>query len=204
LGDHLNTTRVRIPDTLTTDEWRCIAEFKRRAVELASASLWRSPLGNAKVSLTKEKGFTCEIGALPDEESFRSLLLSFRFFFGNDEPSNLNRVLNILGAHCHDDRLRPELSRLRVRWKHALFRNGLQMRFNGKPLSASRILDLWLNAHYFHSDPEKRRMLETVSRMLTPQFLKFMLVNAVVESSAVVLSTYGMLKDLEIPSTEAP
>ena len=142
---------------------------------------------------------TCEVEGIPEEESLCPLLMSFRFFFGNDEPSNLNRVLNILGRHCRDDRLDAILGSLRLRWKHALFQNAMQLSFNGKPLSAARILDLWLNAHYFHSDPAKRETLETVSRMLTPQFLKYMLVEAVIEGSRIVFSTYEMLRELEVP-----
>lgn len=34
------------------------------------------------------------------------------------------------------------------------------MTVNGKNIAVNTIFDLWLNAHYFHSEPEKRAQLE--------------------------------------------
>lgn len=36
---------------------------------------------------------------MPDEEPLRALLLTFRLFWANDEPSNFLRVSNILKRH---------------------------------------------------------------------------------------------------------
>ena len=162
------------------EEWRCIREFKRRALEIAENSLVKSGYaleGNMSWKAGETPSF--KVTAMPAEEPFRALLLTFRLFWANDEPSNFLRVLNILSRHIAQADAREALNGLKTRWNQALFGGLMNMSFNDKELTANTMFDLWLNAHYFHSDTEKEKQLERMSKMLSPEFVKFLLANAV-------------------------
>jgi len=73
------------------------------------------------------------------------------------------------------------------------------MSFNGKELTANTVFDLWLNAHYFHADSEKQDQLERLSKMLSPEFVKFLLANAVTECCKVILVLDHALQNLSVP-----
>ncbi len=141
----MNEIQVPLPDSLTPEEWRCLAQFKRRALELKSAKmLSRGEVMRASLSVTEADGFKVEVTGLPDEDALRSLLVTFRLFFLNDEPTNFRRVVNILTKHTEHEALRAYLGHLRERWKGALFTSAMFLHFNEGVVDAERILDVWL------------------------------------------------------------
>lgn len=171
----MNEIQVPLPNTLTPEEWRCLAQFKRRASELRSAKMFSTgEVLRASVSVTEADGFKVTVTGLPDEDALRSLLVTFRLFFLNDEPTNFRRVVNILAKHTEHEVLRAYLGHLRERWKGALFRSAMFLHFDEGVVDAERILDVWLNAHYFHGDQEKEQALEALKVSLTPELIKYM------------------------------
>lgn len=75
------------------------------------------------------------------------------------------------------------------------------MSFNGKDITANTVFDLWLNAHYFHSEPEKRLQLERLEKSLSPEFVKFLLVTAVAECCQVIFVLDRALQKLSVPES---
>lgn len=184
----------------SVQDWSCIREFKRRVREISENSLLKTGY-ELKANMSWKAGevpaFT--VAALPPEEPFRSLLLTFRLFWANDEPSNFLRVLNIVGRHVAHDEARNILAGLKTQWNQALFGGVMFMSFNGKELVANTVFDLWLNAHYFHTDSAKQGQLESLSKMLSPEFVKFLLANAVTECCKVILTLDRALLKLSVP-----
>ena len=184
----------------SVEEWRCVREFKRRIREIAENSLLKSGYAlKANMSWKAGEAPSFTVSAIPPEEPFRALLLTFRLFWANDEPSNFLRVLNILSRHIAQSNARDVLDGLKTRWNQALFGGVMFMSFNGKELTSNTVFDLWLNAHYFHSDSEKQEQLERLSKMLSPEFVKFLLANAVTECCKVILVLDHALQNLSVP-----
>lgn len=193
---------ARLESEPSEDEWRAIRTFRLRADELANSSLVTegySLTANVSWKAGERPQFT--VIALPAEEPFRSLLLTFRHFVAQTEPSNFLRVANIVARHAPE--ARGFMDHLRERWHQALFGGLMTLSFSekplaspDKPLTASHIFDLWLNAHYFHNDEAKMAELERLSNALSPDFVKFLLANAVTECSKAVLQLSYALSNL--------
>lgn len=64
---------------------------------------------------------SCTVQAMPAEEPLRALLLTFRLFLANDEPSNFLRVLKTLKRHIAQADAREVIDGLKTRWNQALF-----------------------------------------------------------------------------------
>lgn len=98
-----------------------------------------------------------------DQEYFRSFLLTFRKFILNNEPVNVDRVLNICRRYVknEEEELIEVLDKLKVIWCYQYGEGVIQMQTDGLNLTPKYVLDLWINGQYFHSDnSDKRRELE--------------------------------------------
>ncbi len=189
---------ARLETEPSDDEWRGIRTFRLRADELCKSSLVSEGYElSANMSWKAGEPPQFTVSALPAEEPFRSLLLTFRHFVANDEPSNFLRVLNIVARHAPE--ARAFLEGLRDRWNQALFGGLMNISVSGKLLTASHIFDLWLNSHYFHNDEAKKQELERLSNMFTSDFVKFLLANAVTECSRAVMQLSYALSKLTNP-----
>lgn len=107
------------------------------------------------------------------------------------------RILNIAKRHAPDGK--EFFASLKNQWNMAIFGGKLNMSFNNKPLTANYIFDLWLNAHYFHNNQEKQRELAQLTSTLTPEFVKFLLANAVTECCKLILILNHTLENLNEP-----
>jgi hypothetical protein len=114
------------------------------------------------VSFDDESGqLTCEIQEA-DQEHFRSFLLTFRKFILNDEPSNVDWVLNTCRRFVKDEEveLKEVLDELKAVWRFQYGKGAVRMHTSGLNLTPEYVLDLWINGQYFHGDnPDKRRQL---------------------------------------------
>ena len=55
-------------------------------------------------------------------------------------------------------------------------------------------MDLWFNAHYFHSDEVKEKELEKLKECFSGEFAKYMLLDAVFEATKVVFKVFNGLQ----------
>lgn len=99
----------------------------------------------------------------PEELEFRSLLLALRRFVAAGEPVFLDRIYNLCERHITSDHLRDLFRDARQKWKQAQRSSGMKLIHNGRELTPPYVADLWINGHYFHSDPEKLRELRLIS-----------------------------------------
>jgi hypothetical protein len=105
---------------------------------------------------------TCEMQE-GNQEHFRSFLLTFRKFILNDEPSNVDWVLNTCRRFVLEEKkeLIEALDRLKTIWRYRYREGVIKMRTRGLDLTPEYVLDLWLNGQYFHCDnPQKNQELK--------------------------------------------
>src|SRR5690348_6233896 len=122
----MNEIQVALPNTLSAEEWRCLAQFKRRVTELRGASMFAAGIApRAHVEANDEVGFRVTVSGMPEEDAWRSLLLTFRFFHSPNEPSHFHRVVKILSRHTEHQELRVYLGHLTNRWNGALFNSAM-------------------------------------------------------------------------------
>jgi len=148
-----------------------------------------------RVRYEAEKGRWFE-ASLPPEEQVAEFLMAFRFFYLEKEPTNFLKILSILGKHAAQAEGRKFLKTMKDKWHQALFGNAVGMKINNKQMTASLVMDLWFNAHYFHSDESKEIELEKLKKIFTQDFAKFMLLNALYESAKLIAVIYKGLYEL--------
>jgi hypothetical protein len=88
-----------------------------------------------------------------DQEQFRSFLVTFRKFILNDEPANIDHILNICLKSLRPEQteLREILRQFKTIWKYQYRSGTIRITSGGVNLSPQHVLDLWLNGQYFHN-----------------------------------------------------
>ena len=133
---------------------------------------------------------------IPSEEKIAEFLMFFRFFYLQNERSYFLSVLKILGKHSDNPDLRLALKSFRAKWKNSLFRNELHLKLNDKTITSALLLDLWFNAHYFHSDENKEAELQKLQETFTIDFAKYMLIDSTYEATKLILMVYNGLRGI--------
>jgi hypothetical protein len=192
---------VHISNQLSAGEWECIDRFKARVRDLIATEIV-SAEGHgisANINYKQNRGLSSTV-VLPKEDLLRSLFLAFRFFYLNDEPSNFFRVANIVKQHAADPDINRFVDAQKQRWKDAVFGGAMCISVNDQKITVNLLLDLWFNAHYFHSNRTKEQKLKDLTDSLGADFCRYMLVDAVLEASKAVFRLYDALKTCERPA----
>jgi hypothetical protein len=160
--------------------------FVKRAEELRTSTFIQKGF---VPSLQVERSGTAPANTIisePDENDFRSFLLTYRQFISNKEPIYIYKVFKLCGKHITDPTGRRLFASARGKWK-ALERGGtLQLVENGRKIPSTEIQDLWINGYYFHNDPDKSRRLNTLSNGFQKAF-RYQFLAHVYEATRVIL-----------------
>ncbi len=189
---------LKISHLLQDEEKRSILAYKERAAQLLGTRIMKES-GAIHLRLSYELGKPLIARVqLPPEEELRSFYMAFRFFYLQKEPSNFLRVANILDFRASSDMVSQYVKALKDQWNGALARKGWSLSVNGEELTTSLLINLWFNAHYFHSDDDKGRRLQELSGILSTEFNRYLLADAVFDASKAVTRLYDSIKTIKL------
>ena len=182
---------VHISSSLSEDEWNVLRRFCEKAKRLAATKLaTEEGTGiRGKIRYEQDKGLWFE-SELPPEEQIAEFLMAFRFFYLQKEDTHFPKVISVIGKHTDNPDARKALKMFGRQWQDSLFRKALNIQLNETPITSSLLLDLWFNAHYFHSDEEKEKELKKMKENFSEEFAKYMLLDAVFEATKVVFKVF--------------
>ncbi|MFH1394660.1 MAG: hypothetical protein ABIH09_00690 [Candidatus Omnitrophota bacterium] len=191
------TITVQISNLLTEADWKCIQMFDGKVKNLRQTKLVATAKGEISARIQYEKGKGLSFNTkFPSKELIAELLMAFRFFYLQKELSYFPKIINILTKHIQIQEAIDLLKRYKKQWNDCLFKQALKLSVNNKQLTSQLMLDLWFNSHYFHNDDEKRRYLKTINNVLSEPFSQYILLDAVMESTKLILKVHDMIKNL--------
>jgi len=117
---------------------------------------------------------------VPDEDTIKSFLLSFRVFYLENEKTNFYSICNLLYKKIADERVRSDLVTIRSSYTTALNRGSMNFNFLGKRYSPRDVVDLWFNAEYFHTDIGKVKELDTIKNSPAKELFLYLLIKTVI------------------------
>lgn len=180
------------------NDWRSIEMFKKKADLLFQCELLKSGNNAISAHIEAEKGKPILFQvALPNEDALKSLILSFRPFYANNEPSNFKKVMNILKRYCRDKEVHETIETYVHDWDHSLLDGAMKITDKKGPITASRLFDLWFNGHYFHSDEDKDLELNSIKSVITEGYAKYLMVDSVYNCVKLIRPIYKGIKPLE-------
>jgi hypothetical protein len=157
--------------------------FVVRANELLERRMFAEGIPELKIDTTVKLGkeITVETN-FPDEEDFRSALLAIRLFYSNDEPTQFNKICNILYKKLVDNDLKDRVNQVRECYKGNLNQVVINGTGNDK-VTNDKLICLYLNSRYFHSDSKKSQELECLENSVPHGHIEFELRDALLNAA---------------------
>lgn len=189
--------QVHISKSLSEQEWKVLRLFCDKGKRLATTKLFSEDGAEIKAEIRYEqdKGVWFE-SELPPEEEIAEFLMAFRFFYLQKERIHFPKILGLIGKHTDNQEVRKALKQFGRQWNDSLFGKVMNIKLNGRPITSSLLLDLWFNAHYFHTDEEKESKLNKLKNVFSEEFAKYMLLDAAIEASRVVFKVYNGFREI--------
>ncbi len=188
---------IHISALLSDDEWKILRLFCQRASEMAECKVLENGGASVTGKIQYHKGTGLSFSQnLPPKEQISEFLMAFRFFYLQKEPTHFLSVLSLLSRHAEKEEAREVMKIVKRQWSDSLFSRSLHVKVNDTPLTSALLLDLWFNSHYFHSDAEKASQLEVLKETISEDFLRFMLLNSVLNACLPLFKVYDALRDL--------
>jgi hypothetical protein len=178
------------------EEFSDVALFRERVEKLASAQ--RKYQGIPFYSTTRAGNsdeFIFEANT-PDIEEVASLARNFRFFYADKEPTQLQKVLTKVRRRTQDEWACGYMDWLAEQYKEAM--KATQVSANlGHPVSNRKIIDLWFNSEFFHSEKSKRQELLGIHAAIGEMPSLFQLYVAIARCSSFVRDVHAVVHALE-------
>lgn len=99
----------------------------------------------------------------PDEELFRSLLLSLRHFLSAKGPIYIYRIYNTCHRNLKNEEHKQYLAKSRAFLDESMKSTGIHLNIDERHFSPKYVWDIYINALYFHDDAEKMKVIENLS-----------------------------------------
>jgi len=159
-----------------------VQEFVNRANQLFTTRLLKNGIPKISVNIKyeRDKGLS-QRGQFPDEEDFRSMLLSLRLFYMQKSKVNFYRIYNIVYQQTTDKKKQNGLASIRAAYAKALQRypmprGKITIKLRSHQYSPEEIIELWLNVNYFHVDLDNaKKEFDALIKLAGVPFLRFLM-----------------------------
>ena len=153
--------------SLQPEERRSLGAFRNAALQIRNASVIANGATIGFEARVVPAGEPQVHFQLLSEEPFRSLAMSVRLVYMQEEPAQFNKVCNILYRNG-DATIQRFVADARARYKATLEGNyvtfGLHGAFEGQVAGPQEILEAWLYGVAFHQDAAKQAMAEELAK----------------------------------------
>jgi hypothetical protein len=148
------------PDLFQRFDLYCKRAEELRTTSFAQSELFKHFSINIKGNQTAE-GFELRIAMQqPSPDELRSYLMVLRHFVANREPTQFRFISREIMRTGNNPSLIACAKLVRDQFAHVYRDTSFPLIVNGKRLGAEWIQRLFFNGEFFHSDPEKVRVLE--------------------------------------------
>jgi len=181
---------------MESDEFSDVALFRERAEKLASA---QRKYQGIPISRTARREHSDEIAFeanTPDIDEVGSLARNFRFFYGDKEPTQFQKILTKVRRRTQDEWACGYLNWLAEKYKEVMKAPQVSADL-GHPVSNRRIIDLWLNSELFHSEKLKREELSNIHAAIGEVPSLFQLYIAIAHCSSYIHMLYSVVHILD-------
>lgn len=181
---------------MEAEEYRDIALFRERVEKLASAQEKYQRIPITKATPGEATGEIKFEANTPDFEEVASLARNFRFFYGDKEPTQFQKILTKVRRRTQDDWTSGYIDWLAAQYKVSMKATQISAVL-GLPVSNKKIIDLWFNSEFFHSEREKKQELVDIHKVIGEVASFFQLYVAIVRCSSFVGMLYSVVHLLD-------
>ncbi len=177
---------------LTDEQLDQITLYQEKAEDLAASQRKYQNIPMSRYREAPDGSSTNFKANTPEVDHILNLAIRFRFFYGDKEPTQFGKVINLLRRNAKDEWARSYLDVVSAHYKASMKATDTSGRL-GHPITNREIINLWFNSKFFHSDTEKRASLTSVNQTVGEEASLFQLYVAIVKCSSHIQSLYSIV-----------
>lgn len=181
---------------LTEQELKNIALFKERIEKMAAAQKKYQNIPISKTSVDVNGVVVGFEANTPDVDDIVTLAIKFRFFYADKEPTQFEKVVNLIRRKAADEWARNYIDYIKLWYKDSMKACDTSKKL-GHPVTNREIINLWFNSEFFHSEVAKREKLEDVNQNIGECGSLYQLYTAIVRCASHINSFYSVIHKLE-------
>ena len=179
-------------EPLTNEQLYQILLYKEKAEDLAVSQKKYQNIPMSWVSVASDGSKTDFKANTPDVDHILNLAIRFRFFYGDKEPTQYGKIVNLLRCNAKDEWARNYLDVVSTHYKASMKATDTSGSL-GHPITNREIINLWFNSKFFHSDAEKRTSLTSINQTVGEEASLFQLYVAIVKCSSHIQTLYSII-----------
>jgi len=182
---------------MDVEDFSDVVLFRERVEKLASAQRKYQGIPISRTTLTEKPDEFAFEANTPDVEEVASLARNFRFFYADKEPTQFQKILTKVRRRTQDEWAGGYMDWLADQYKEAM--KATQVSANlGHPVSNRRMIDLWFNSEFFHSEKSKKQDLVDIHTAIGEMPSIFQLYVAIARCSSFVKNLYAVVHALDV------
>jgi len=195
--EHLTRRETEV-STLSNKELESILEFQNRAKDFDTAMKKYHKGAMSKHLITSDQDLKKQSfeASTPELDHVQALAIKFRFFYANKEPTQFEKIANILRKHAKDSWAASYIDVVKNQYKEIMKSSDTSSEFDS-PIPNREIINLWFNSHFFHSDLDKREKLELLHDDISKKVSLFQLYVSIIGVSTQIRSLYSIVHKLD-------
>jgi hypothetical protein len=183
-------------ESLSDEEINQIILFKDRAIELSLSQEKYQNIPISSYSNDVDKRIDSFQSNTPEIDHILILATKFRFFYADKEPTQFEKVANLLRNKAKDEWAKNYIDSIKVWYKESMKSTDTTGNL-GYPVSNREILNLWFNSNFFHSDLSKRSKLDAIHQTVGDGASLHQLYLAIVKCSTNIQYLYTVVHQLD-------
>ncbi|SOD16631.1 hypothetical protein SAMN06297164_0670 [Nitrosomonas ureae] len=178
------------------DEFSDVALFRDRVAKFENAQRKYQGIPISRTAPGENLDEVIFEANTPDVEEVASLARNFRFFYADNEPTQFQKILTKVRRRTEDEWACGYMDWLSDQYKEAMKATQVSADL-GHPVPNRRIIDLWFNSEFFHSEQAKRQELIDIHAAIGEVPSLFQLYLAIVRCSSFIRMLYSVVHALD-------
>ena len=188
-------SRVTEIESLNGDEMNQVTLYKEKAIDLSLSQQKYQITPMSSYSRDVDNGVGSFQSNTPEIDHIIILATKFRFFYADKEPTQFEKVANLLRNKAKDEWARNYIDLVKIWYKESMKSTDTTGNL-GHPVTNREILNLWFNSIFFHSDFSKRSKLDDIHQTVGEGASLFQLYLSIVRCSTHIQYLYAVVHQL--------
>ncbi|MBI5269790.1 MAG: hypothetical protein HY856_08950 [Burkholderiales bacterium] len=181
---------------MEVDEFADVKLFRERTEKLATSQRKYQGIPISRHWRDAESGQVAFQANTPDVDEIATLAVRFRLFYADGEPTQFQKILTKVRRRATDQWARGYMDWLAEQYKMAMKASQTSADL-GLAVSNRKIIDLWFNSEFFHSEQSKRNDLLDIHATIGQEASLFQLYVAIAHCSSYVRMLYSVIHRLD-------
>ena len=152
-------------ESVTEEEFQFIDNFKRRVEQLHSTKQKDTMPPLSHTSYGEDGRVVLYENNVPDIDYVIAISTRYRLLFADKEPTRFEKIVNIVRRRATDEWAQNYIENIRLCYYESMGADNTSKNL-GLAVENRKMISLWFNSEFFHTDSDKRKVLNDINEYI--------------------------------------